>query len=67
MTNDYNEGALGAMCVAKHKAPNMTLETYNTHKMYKHNDTQSFMDAILNAPEDWTFLRQIAHIMGAEG
>jgi hypothetical protein len=66
-TNDHNEGALGAMRIAKRKAPNMTLETYNARKMYKHNDTQSFMDAILNAPEDRTFLRRTARIVGAEG
>jgi hypothetical protein len=51
-TNDHNEGALGAMRVAKRKAPNMTLETHNARKMYKHNNTRAFMDAVLSAPED---------------
>ncbi|KAI9507629.1 hypothetical protein F5148DRAFT_981107, partial [Russula earlei] len=45
-TNDHNEGALRTMCVAKCKAPNITLKTFNTHKMFKYNNTHQFMNAI---------------------
>jgi hypothetical protein len=66
-TNNHNEGALGAMRVAKQKAPNMTLETHNARKMYKHNNTRAFMDAVLSAPEDRRFLRSTACIVNGEG
>jgi hypothetical protein len=59
-TNDHNEGALGALRVSKRKAPNMKLETYNARKMYKHNNTQHFMGAVLNKPADHQFLRWTA-------
>src|SRR5882757_4507872 len=55
------------MRVAKQKAPNMTLETHNARKIYKHNNTQVFMDAVLNAPEDRKFLRSTARIMNGKG
>lgn len=59
-TNDHNEGALGALRVAKRKAPNISLETYNARKMFKHNNTRRFMNAVLNKPADQTFLRRAA-------
>jgi hypothetical protein len=59
-TNDHNEGALGALRVAKRKAPNITLETYNARKMFKHNNTRQFMNAVLTRPTDHTFLRRTA-------
>lgn len=45
----------------------MKLETHNAHKMYKHNNTRAFMDAMLNAPEDRKFLRASARIINGEG
>ncbi|KAF8880977.1 hypothetical protein BD779DRAFT_1445829 [Infundibulicybe gibba] len=65
-TNDHNEGALGSLRVGKRKAPNMTLETYNARKMYKHNDTRAFVETQLTHPEDHAFLRRLAREIGSD-
>ncbi|KAF8868170.1 hypothetical protein BD779DRAFT_1462136, partial [Infundibulicybe gibba] len=60
-------GPLGSLRITKRKAPNITLETYNARKMYKHNDTRAFVEAKLTCPEDHTFLRRSARAIGSDG
>lgn len=45
----------------------MMLEMHNAHKMYKYNNMQAFMDAVLSAPEDQKFLCTTACIINGEG
>jgi hypothetical protein len=65
-TNDHIEGALGALCVTKRKAPNISLETYNARKMFKHNNTAQFMKAVLTRPADHAFLWRSARKIQCE-
>lgn len=44
-TNNVNEGALGGYQVTNRGKPSMTLHQYNVMAMFKHNETQSYMDA----------------------
>ncbi|KAJ7213194.1 hypothetical protein GGX14DRAFT_519404 [Mycena pura] len=61
-TNDANEGALGAYRVAIRGKPSLTLHQYNSLAMYRRNDTQSFMDAVLTAEDHAYIMREARHI-----
>ena len=60
-TNDVNEGALGDLRVWKRKAPSMTLLHFNSRKMYKRNDTKTFMENL--TPEANKFIKQSARLL----
>lgn len=66
-TNDHNEGGLGALRQAKHRAPNTSLEFINSKSQYKKNNTQSFINAKMNTPEDQASLRRTAREIDSEG
>ena len=57
-TNDPLEGACGDVRVWKHKAPNMTLATFNTRKMYKQNNTDAYIEKNFG-PEHHKFVIKI--------
>ncbi|KAJ7213389.1 hypothetical protein GGX14DRAFT_392897 [Mycena pura] len=65
-TNDTNEGALGAYYVAIWGKPCLTLHHYNSLVMYRRNDTQDFMDAVLTN-EDHTFIMREARKIDSNG
>jgi hypothetical protein len=46
--NDTNEGALGAFRVAIRNDPRLTLHQYNAQAMFTRNETQTFMDTLLD-------------------
>ncbi|KAF8177867.1 hypothetical protein BJ912DRAFT_930228 [Pholiota molesta] len=47
-TNDTNEGALGTFRVAIQNDPCLTLHQYNAQAMFTRNETQTFMDTLLD-------------------
>ena len=55
-TNDVNEGALGSFQVLMRRQPQLTVLHYNAQAMFHHNETQAFMNAKFNDPEDFKFL-----------
>ena len=55
-TNDVNEGALGSFRVLMQRQPQLTVLHYNAQAMFHHNETQAFMNAKFNDPEDFKFL-----------
>jgi hypothetical protein len=61
-TNDTNEGALGAFRVAVRNSPSLTLHQYNAQAMFARNETQTFMDALLD-DLDHAFLMRKAREM----
>ncbi|KAF8202587.1 hypothetical protein K438DRAFT_1757917 [Mycena galopus ATCC 62051] len=65
-TNDANEGALGSYRVAVRGKPSLTLHQYNSLAMYRRNDTQDFMDAVLT-DEDHAFIMREARRVDASG
>jgi hypothetical protein len=65
-TNDANEGALGAFRVQMRKTPRLTAHHYNSLAMYNRNDTQAFMDTILQEI-DHVFIRRVAREVDASG
>ncbi|KAJ7430216.1 hypothetical protein B0H11DRAFT_1676382, partial [Mycena galericulata] len=65
-TNDANEGALGAYRVAIRGKPSLTLHQYNALAMYRRNDTQAFMDAVLT-DEDHAYIMREARRVDASG
>ncbi|KAF8188240.1 hypothetical protein K438DRAFT_1972424 [Mycena galopus ATCC 62051] len=65
-TNDANEGALGAYRVAVRGKPSLTLQQYNSLAMYRRNDTQNFMDAVLS-DEDHTYIMREARKIDCNG
>jgi len=58
-TNDVNEGALGAYRVTVRGKPSLTLHQYNAMAMFRHNDTQAFMDAVFT-PDDHVYVMREA-------
>ncbi|KAJ7138988.1 hypothetical protein C8R44DRAFT_605950, partial [Mycena epipterygia] len=56
-TNDMNEGLLGAYRVMMHAYPRLMLHQYNVMAMFRHNDTQAFMDAVFNEDDHWYIMR----------
>jgi len=65
-TNDANEGALGAYRVIIRNKPSMTLHQYNALAMFRHNNTQDYMDAVFVAA-DHKFVMQEARRIDASG
>ncbi|KAJ7664801.1 hypothetical protein B0H17DRAFT_850894, partial [Mycena rosella] len=65
-TNDTNEGALGAYCVAVRGKPSLTLHQYNAQAMFRRNSTQDFMDAVLT-PEDHAYIMREARCIDESG
>jgi hypothetical protein len=66
-TNDVNEGALGSFRVLMRRQPQLTVLHYNAQAMFHHNETQAFMDAKFNDPEDFRFLHSEARkLKGAD-
>ncbi|KAF7335877.1 hypothetical protein MSAN_02324700 [Mycena sanguinolenta] len=65
-TNDANEGALGAYRVAVRGKPSLTLQQYNSLAMYRRNDTQNFMDAVLT-DEDHAYIMREARKIDSDG
>ncbi|KAJ6536941.1 hypothetical protein B0H19DRAFT_1270627 [Mycena capillaripes] len=65
-TNDANEGGLGAYTVAVRGKPSLTLHQYNAQAMWRRNDTQEFMDAVLT-PEDHAYIMREARRIDASG
>jgi hypothetical protein len=65
-TNDVNEGALGAYRVTIRGKPSMTLHQYNAMAMFRHNDTQAFMDATFSSA-DHAFVMREARKLDASG
>ncbi|KAJ7469144.1 hypothetical protein FB451DRAFT_1039011, partial [Mycena latifolia] len=65
-TNDANEGALGSYRVAVRGRPSLSLHQYNSLAMYRRNDTQAFMDAILTQ-EDHAYIMREARKVDASG
>jgi hypothetical protein len=57
-TNDVNEGALGAYRVAIRGKPSLTLHQYNAMAMFRHNDTQAFMDAVFTRDDHLYVMRE---------
>lgn len=57
-TNDINEGALGSYRVTIRGKPTMTLHQYNAMAMYRHNDTQDFMDATFTYQDHLYIMRE---------
>ncbi|KAF8804592.1 hypothetical protein BYT27DRAFT_7259078 [Phlegmacium glaucopus] len=68
-TNDTNEGALGAHRVTIQNKPSMTLHQYNALAMFRHNDTQEFMDAVYVEADHKFIMREACRIdaSGLEG
>jgi hypothetical protein len=65
-TNDANEGALGSYRVAVRGKPSLALHQYNSLAMYRRNNTQDFMDAVLT-DEDHAFIMREARRVDASG
>ncbi|KAJ7101998.1 hypothetical protein C8R44DRAFT_843406, partial [Mycena epipterygia] len=65
-TNDANEGALGSYRVAVRGKPSLTLHQYNSLAMYRRNDTQAFMDAVLT-DDDHAYIMRAARRVDASG
>jgi len=61
-TNDANEGALGAYRVIIRNKPSMTLHQYNALAMFRHNDTQDYMDAVFVAADHKFIMREARRI-----
>ncbi|KAI0063127.1 hypothetical protein BV25DRAFT_1802759 [Artomyces pyxidatus] len=66
-TNDANEGALGSFRLHARMKPNSTIQAYNAQATYTHNDTESFMGAVLNKPEDHLHLMRMARAADSSG
>ncbi|KAF8064382.1 hypothetical protein FPV67DRAFT_1699320 [Lyophyllum atratum] len=64
--NDVNEGALGGYRVTIRGKPSLTLHQYNALAMFKHNETQAYMDVTYHE-EDHQFIRREARRMDASG
>ncbi|KXN84528.1 hypothetical protein AN958_12387 [Leucoagaricus sp. SymC.cos] len=62
-TNDTNEGALGAFHVQIQKTPTLSQHQYNALTIFNRNNTQVFMDSILQQPEDLVYLQKEARNM----
>lgn len=58
-TNNANEGALGAYRVAMRGKASLTVHQYNAQAMFRRNDTQDFMDAVLT-PDDHAYIMREA-------
>jgi hypothetical protein len=65
-TNDANEGCLSAYRVAIQGKPTLTLHQCNALAMYRQNDTQDFMEAVLTA-EDHAYIMREARRIDASG
>ncbi|KAF8960711.1 hypothetical protein BDZ97DRAFT_1597629, partial [Flammula alnicola] len=65
-TNDINEGALGAYRVVTRGKPSMTLHQYNALAMFRHNDTQAYMDAVFTC-DDHIYIMREARRLDASG
>ncbi|KDQ06229.1 hypothetical protein BOTBODRAFT_121805 [Botryobasidium botryosum FD-172 SS1] len=57
-TNDDNEGALGSYRVDKRNSPNLTLAIHNAKKMYRKNNTSSFMKLCFSAADYKSIMAQ---------
>lgn len=62
-TNDVNEGALGSFRVLMHRQPQLTVLHFNAQTMFYKNQTQDFMKAKFDHPEDFKFLHKEARDM----
>ncbi|KAF8193696.1 hypothetical protein BJ912DRAFT_1091697 [Pholiota molesta] len=58
-TNDDNEGKLGELRTGSRRAPNMALHQRNARMMYRKNNTETYIDTILNK-DDLRYLRKKA-------
>ena len=65
-TNDVNEGALGAFRVLLRRQPQLSELHYNAQAMFKHNETQAFMEAKFQ-PEDYKFIHEMARLIDSQG
>ncbi len=65
-TNDVNEGALGAFRVLLRHQPQLSELQYNAQAMFKHNETQAFMEKKFQ-PEDYIFIHEMAHLIDSQG
>ena len=54
-TNDINEGALGSFRVLMRQQPQLTLLQFNAQAMFRHNETQIFMEKQFQS-EDYKFV-----------
>jgi len=64
-TNDANEGALGGYRVNIRGKPSMTLHQYNVMAMFRHNDTQDFMDAVFTFDDHMYVMREARKLDGS--
>ncbi|KAJ7669569.1 hypothetical protein B0H17DRAFT_887150, partial [Mycena rosella] len=65
-TNDANEGTLGGYRVKMRQCPSLTLHQFNAIAMYRQNNTQDFMDAVLSF-DDHSYIMRIAREEDASG
>lgn len=65
-TNDVNEGVLGSYRVHMRDKPMATLHQFNMMSLYVRNQTQEFMDRMLN-DEDMVHIRKLARDMDEAG
>ncbi|KAF7349510.1 hypothetical protein MSAN_01741400 [Mycena sanguinolenta] len=59
-TNDPNKGLLGMWRKFSRESPSSTVGHFTDQAMFRRNDTQTFMDKVMNTDEDHQFLRQEA-------
>ena len=59
--NDENEDALGSFWQLMSRQPQLTLLNHNALAMFYKNNTQAFMAAKFTEPEDYQYLRMLAH------
>ena len=65
-TNDENEGALGEFRTFAHRFPTGSLSLFNAIMVYMRNNTQNFIDHVLDFDEAQHWLRSEARIRLAE-
>ncbi|KAF7341070.1 hypothetical protein MSAN_02093100 [Mycena sanguinolenta] len=66
-TNDPNEGLLGMWRKFSRESPSSTVGHFTDQAMFRRNETQTFMDEVMNTDEDHQFLRQEARRIDESG
>ncbi|KAF8169923.1 hypothetical protein BJ912DRAFT_1149083 [Pholiota molesta] len=61
-TNDHNEGTLGALRVRFREAACLTLHQFNAGSTYHWNNTQVFMDALMQADDHEYIMRKAREV-----